>query len=98
MLKVAREGRGSRRECHVSQSLEAAEIRGTVGRAWGEDLRPVPSCVCLLLCAPCKGSLASANANGENAVSGKCSLINNIIPYQPVTSRIPLPYAPAQDI
>lgn len=45
-----------------------------------------------------QGSLALANANGENAVSGKCSLINNIIPYQPLTSRIPLPYAPAQDI
>ena len=31
-----------------------------------------------LLCAVCKGSGAVSNANGENAVSGKCSLINNI--------------------
>lgn len=30
------------------------------------------------LCALCKGGGAVSNANGENAVSGKCSLINNI--------------------
>lgn len=64
----------------------------------GEALRPVPFCMSLRPCALCKDSLALVNANGENAVSGKCSLINNIIPYQPVTSHIPLPYAPAQDI
>lgn len=35
---------------------------------------PLSAC----LCALCQGSGAVSNANGENAVSGKCSLINNI--------------------
>lgn len=41
-----------------------------------------------------------SNANGGDAVSGKCSLINNIKPSSLSAGdiRISLPSAPAQDI
>lgn len=55
------------------------KTEGTVNKACGEDPKVVlflPVSVCLY--ALCKGSGAVSNANGENAVSGKCSLINNI--------------------
>lgn len=57
-----------------------AETQGTANKAWvggmgrRAALPPEPA----RLCALCTGGGAVSNANGENAVSGKCSLINNI--------------------